>query len=55
MLIASYNGSDFFKVGYYVSNELAPGQELKMPQGQNIIRHVLTSNPKSSKFDIKWD
>ena len=54
MLYASYRGADFLKVGYYVNNEMVDGKDYK-GNPTDIKRHVLVSNPKSTRFDIRWD
>jgi hypothetical protein len=48
-------GSDFFKIGYYVNNELVDPDDVgKKLIPSAIKRNVLQSDPKISKFEIDW-
>ena len=59
MVTASYNGDEFFRVGYYVNimyatdelNECPPAQ----PDMEQLGRLVMVDNPRVTNFPIQWD
>lgn len=59
LLIASYKGKDFYRVGYYVSNEYTD-EELKenppaTPIIEKITRNILLDKPRVTNWPIEWD
>ncbi|PUU77020.1 ASF1 like histone chaperone-domain-containing protein [Tuber borchii] len=59
LLTCSYDGREFVRVGYYVSNEY-DSEELnneppKQVQTDRIVRNVLAEKPRVTRFAIKWD
>jgi histone chaperone ASF1 len=58
LLTCSYDGREFVRVGYYVSNEY-DSEELnneppKQVQTDRIVRNVLAEKPRVTRFAIKW-
>ncbi|KAF3930868.1 hypothetical protein ABW19_dt0204282 [Dactylella cylindrospora] len=59
LLTAAYDGREFIRVGYYVSNEYDT-EELnneppKSVQVERIVKNVLAEKPRVTRFAIKWD
>ncbi len=59
LVTCSYNGQEFFRVGYYVNNyyeeqELAENPPEK-PIIERLTRHILVEKPRVTKFQIQWD
>lgn len=59
LLTCSYRGQEFVRVGYFVNNDYA---ELEMrenpppkPQFDKLIRNILASKPRVTRFKINWD
>jgi ASF1 like histone chaperone len=59
LLTCSYNGQEFFRVGYYVNNyyedqELNENPPLE-PIIEKLTRHILVEKPRVTKFQIQWE
>ena len=59
LLVASYKGKDFYRVGYYVNNDYTD-EELKEnppnpPQVDQITRNILLDKPRVTRWQIEWD
>ncbi|KAF3907112.1 hypothetical protein ABW21_db0203608 [Orbilia brochopaga] len=58
LLTGAYDGREFIRVGYYVSNEY-DNEEMnneppKQPQLERIVKNVLAEKPRVTRFAIKW-
>lgn len=58
LLTCSYDGREFVRVGYYVSNEYESEELVNEPPKQvqidRIIRKLLEEKPRVTRFAIKW-
>lgn len=56
LVSASYEGQEFFRVGYYVHNEYDdPNMELPpQPILERIRRNIMSENPRIMRFEIEW-
>ena len=59
LLLASYRGKDFYRVGYYVNNEYLD-EDLKenpppTPNIDLISRNILLDKPRVTRWQIDWD
>jgi len=59
LLTCSYRAQEFIRVGYYVNNEYND-PELKenppaVPQFDKLLRNILATNPRVTRFKIDWD
>jgi len=59
LLICSYQGKEFIRVGYYVSNYYIDPQLAARPPAVPVIsklyRHILADKPRVTRLDIPWD
>ncbi|KAI5855447.1 histone chaperone [Tricharina praecox] len=59
LLTGSYDGREFVRVGYYVSNEYDTPELQNEPPSKpifdRIVRNMLTEKPRVTRFAIKWD
>lgn len=59
LLTGSYDGREFVRVGYYVSNEYdvpeLQNEPPSKPLFERIVRNMLTEKPRVTRFAIKWD
>lgn len=59
LLTCSYDGREFVRVGYYVSNEYDSEELINEPPKQvqidRIVRKLLEEKPRVTRFAIKWD
>ncbi|KAF8250277.1 histone deposition protein Asf1 [Wilcoxina mikolae CBS 423.85] len=59
LLTCAYDGREFVRVGYYVSNEYdtpeLQNEPPKQPILDRIVRNMLTEKPRVTRFAIKWD
>jgi histone chaperone ASF1 len=66
LLTCAYRGAEFFRVGYYVNNELATppvadaeggmDDEVPPPTDPNLlIRNILVDQPRVTRFSINWE
>lgn len=58
LLTGAYDGREFIRVGYYVSNEY-DSKELndeppKTIQIDRVVKNILTEKPRVTRFAIKW-
>jgi len=58
-LTASFDGHEFFRVGYYVNNfyedpELNENPPTE-PDVTRLTRHIQVDKPRVTKFNIQWD
>ncbi|XP_022670019.1 histone chaperone ASF1A-like isoform X2 [Varroa jacobsoni] len=58
LLTCSYKEKEFIRVGYYVNVDYI--DELKenppaTPQYENLVRNILATNPRITRFKINWD
>lgn len=58
LLTCSYDGREFVRVGYYVSNEYDSEELINEPPKQvqidRIVRKLLEEKPRVTRFAIKW-
>lgn len=58
LLTCAYDGREFVRVGYYVSNEYdtpeLQNEPPKQPILDRIVRNMLTEKPRVTRFAIKW-
>ncbi|KAJ8951156.1 hypothetical protein NQ318_021600 [Aromia moschata] len=59
LLTCSYRGQEFIRVGYFINNEYSD-PELKEnlpspPQFDKVIRNILASEPRVTRFKINWE
>ncbi|KAJ9587190.1 hypothetical protein L9F63_019270 [Diploptera punctata] len=59
LLTCAYRGQEFVRVGYFINNEYTE-PELKenppaQPQFDKVVRSILASEPRVSRFKINWD
>merc|ERR1712018_1026339 len=59
LITCAYQGQEFIRVGYYVSNEYDDPEMQETPPEQPVFekltRNILASNPRVTKFKINWD
>ena len=59
LLTCSYDGHEFFRVGYYVNNYYEDPELNENPPSEpditKLTRHILTERPRVTKFNIQWD
>ncbi|EWC45589.1 histone chaperone ASF1 [Drechslerella stenobrocha 248] len=59
LLTGAYDGREFIRVGYYVSNEYdndeMNNEPPKPPQFDRMVKNVLAEKPRVTRFAIKWD
>merc|ERR1712156_1104592 len=59
LITCAYQGQEFIRVGYYVSNEYNDPEMQETPPEQplfdKLTRNILASNPRVTKFKINWD
>ncbi|KAK6349847.1 Histone chaperone asf1 [Orbilia brochopaga] len=59
LLTGAYDGREFIRVGYYVSNEyddpMLNTEPPKQPVLDRIVKNVLAEKPRVTRFAIKWD
>lgn len=59
LLTCSYRGQEFIRVGYFINNEYSD-PELREnlpspPQFDKVIRNILASEPRVTRFKINWE
>lgn len=56
LISVSYEGQEFFRVGYYIINEYEdPNAEVPAQiQLQKIRRRIIAENPRIMRFEIEW-
>jgi len=58
LLICSYLGNKFSRVGYYVNNDYIDPELRETPpdiiQFDKVERNILASNPRVTRFKIEW-
>lgn len=61
LLTCSYRGQEFVRVGYFINNEYSENEpELRenppaKPQFDKVVRNILGSQPRVTRFKINWD
>ncbi|KXJ14531.1 histone chaperone asf1 isoform X2 [Exaiptasia diaphana] len=59
LLTGSYRDREFVRVGYYVNNDYVDPEMKENPPAKPVIeklqRNILVSEPRVTKFHIKWD
>ncbi|KAF3926363.1 hypothetical protein AA313_de0202690 [Arthrobotrys entomopaga] len=59
LLTGAYDGREFIRVGYYVSNEYDTPELVaeppKNPMIERLVKNILTEKPRVTRFAIKWD
>ncbi|EPS44617.1 hypothetical protein H072_1425 [Dactylellina haptotyla CBS 200.50] len=59
LLTGAYDGREFIRVGYYVSNEYdnpeMNNEPPKTVQLDRIVKNILKDKPRVTRFAIKWD
>ena len=57
VISVSYEGQEFFRVGYYIVNEYEDnGMEVPpMPDLSKITRKIVAENPRIMRFEIEWN
>ncbi|XP_056264585.1 histone chaperone asf1b-B [Pseudoliparis swirei] len=59
LITCTYRGQEFIRIGYYVNNEytdpeLRENPPLK-PDYTQLLRNILASNPRVTRFHINWE
>lgn len=59
LLTCSYRAQEFIRVGYFINNEYTD-QELREnppspPQFDKVVRNILASEPRVTRFKINWE
>jgi len=59
LLTCSYRGKEFVRVGYYVNNEYSD-EEMRenpptTPSYEKLVRNILATQPRVTRFKIEWD
>ena len=58
LLTGNYDGREFVRVGYYVSNEYTDPELIENPPTKHIPekirRNILAEKPRVTRFAIKW-
>lgn len=60
LLTCSYRGQEFVRVGYFINNEYSDSEpELRenppsKPQFDKVVRNILASEPRVTRFKINW-
>ncbi|KAJ4921748.1 hypothetical protein JOQ06_016458 [Pogonophryne albipinna] len=59
LITCTYRGQEFIRIGYYVNNEytdpeLRENPPLK-PDYAQLLRNILASNPRVTRFHINWE
>lgn len=60
LLTCSYRGQEFVRVGYFINNEYSESEpELRenppaKPQFDKVVRNILASEPRVTRFKINW-
>uniref|UniRef100_A0A0V0GC72 Putative asf1 like histone chaperone n=1 Tax=Triatoma dimidiata TaxID=72491 RepID=A0A0V0GC72_TRIDM len=59
LLTCSYRGQEFVRVGYFINNEYSD-PELRenpptVPQFDKVVRNILGTEPRVTRFKINWD
>ncbi|KAL0808967.1 hypothetical protein ABMA28_012624 [Loxostege sticticalis] len=60
LLTCSYRGQEFVRVGYFINNEYSENEpELRenppaKPQFDKVVRNILASEPRVTRFKINW-
>lgn len=59
LLIASFKGKDFYRVGYYVNNDYLDEKLKENPPPSPIVdkiyRNILLDKPRETTWNIEWD
>lgn len=51
MISVAYEGQEFWRVGFYVINQILGEGDLKW---ESISRKIITESPRVMRFDIEW-
>ncbi|XP_063229913.1 histone chaperone asf1-like isoform X2 [Bacillus rossius redtenbacheri] len=59
LITSLYKGQEFVRVGYFINNEYAE-QDLRenppaQPQFNKVVRNILSTKPRVTRFKINWD
>lgn len=58
-MTASYNGKEFFRIGYYVYNSYTDPELIENPpekvRVEEVARNILADKPRITRFDIRWE
>lgn len=59
LLTCSYRGQEFVRVGYFINNEYSDPEMREnpppKPQFDKVMRNILASKPRVTRFKINWD
>ncbi|KAF4517945.1 hypothetical protein B566_EDAN005311 [Ephemera danica] len=59
LLMCSYKGQEFVRVGYFINNEYTDPEMRENPpaepQYQQMMRNILATAPRVTRFKIDWD
>nr|CAB3223529.1 histone chaperone ASF1A-like [Phallusia mammillata] len=59
ILTCTYHGHEFVRVGYYVNNEYSDPELRENPPDKpdftKLVRNILSSEPRVTRFKINWD
>ena len=59
LLICSYNGQEFVRIGYYVNNDYETEELRENPptevDASKILRNILSDKPRVTRVPISWD
>jgi histone chaperone ASF1 len=59
LIVCSYAGREFIRVGYYLNNEYE-SEEMRLsppetPSMEHVVRNILADKPRVTKIPIQWD
>ena len=58
ILTTSYNGREFFRIGYYVYNNYSEQDLVENPPDkvklEKVRRSILVDKPRITRFDVLW-
>lgn len=59
LLTCSYRGQEFVRVGYFINNEYSEAELREnpppQPQFDKVVRNILATEPRVTRFKINWD
>lgn len=59
LIVVSYNGEEFVRVGYYVNVDYSDAEKKENPpeiiEWNAVSRSILADKPRVTKFPIAWD
>ena len=59
LLVCSYNGQEFVRIGYYVNNDYEMEELRENPPTEvdtsKVVRNILSDKPRVTRVPINWD